>query len=164
MSTSIDKPVVNGDDGAWGDKLNTALDVVVAAINVNETAAAAKLPLAGGALTGRVDAKTATQAHTHLASGASITFDLSSALSFDNTVTGATTFAFSNVPATTNALLGVIVRLVNGGSAAMTFPGSVKWPGGTAPALTAAGTDMLVFLSDDAGVTWRGVLAAKDVK
>jgi hypothetical protein len=164
MPTTIDKPVVNGDDGAWGDKLNTALDAIVTGVNANETAAAAKLPSAGGAMSGRLDAKTATQAHVHLASVATITFDLSAALSFDNTVTGATTFAFSNVPATTNALLGVIVRLVNGGSAALTFPGSVKWPGGTAPALTVAGTDILVFLSDDAGVTWRGVLAAKDVK
>lgn len=161
---AIVKPTVNGDDNLWGTKLNDALDVLVGAANDNAAAAASKLPIAGGAMSGRLDALTATQAHVHLASASPATLDLATALSFDVTITGATTFAFANVPAVNNTLLGVILRIVNGGSAALTWPGSVKWPSGSAPALTAAGTDMLVFTSDDKGVTWRGVLAAKDVK
>lgn len=164
MSLTITKPAVGGDNGSWGSKLNAALDAIVAAVNANTTSDAAKLPLAGGALSGRVDAHTATQAHAHLSSASPATLDLSAALSFDITVTGATTFAFSNVPAVAGSLLGVILRVVNGGSAALTWPGSVKWPAGAAPALTAAGTDILVFLSDDGGTTWRGVLSAKDVR
>lgn len=165
MIYAITKPTVNSDDNQWGQKLNDALDVLVGAANDNAAAAAAKLPLAGGALTGRLDAETATQAHVHLASVSPAVLDVAAALSFDVTINAATTFSFANadtLPA--NALVGVILRVVNGGSAALTWPGSVKWPSGSAPALTAAGTDLLVFTSDDKGVTWRGVLAAKDVR
>jgi hypothetical protein len=129
MSLSIIDPTVGGDNGSWGTKLNTALDAIVTFCNTLQTSIAASLALAGGTMLGLLNVKTMTTiAHLHLASAASQTLDLSAAQSFDFTITGATAFAISNPPATVNALSGFVLRLVNGGSAAITWPASVKWP------------------------------------
>jgi len=79
------------------------------------------------------------------------------------TVAGATTWTFSN-PIAGSAVTGFILELTNGGSAALTWPASVKWPGGTVPTFTAAGIDVLTFFTDDGGTTYRGVLSMLDSK
>lgn len=79
------------------------------------------------------------------------------------TTTGATTWTFSGAAAT-GTVTAVTLELANGGSATQTWPASVKWDGGTAPTLTAAGLDVLEFYTRDGGTTWRGFLAAKDSK
>jgi hypothetical protein len=164
MSLSIIDPTVGGDNGSWGTKLNTALDAIVTFCNTLQTSIAASLALAGGTMLGLLNVKTSTIAHLHLASAASQTLDLSVAQSFDFTVTGATAVVISNPPATANALSGFVLRLVNGGSAAISWPASVKWASGTAPTLTAAGKDVLVFLTDDNGTTFNGALSIKDAR
>jgi len=79
------------------------------------------------------------------------------------TVAGVTTFAFSNPPA--SAAGGFILELTNGGSSTVNWPASVtKWPGGVAPTLTASGVDVLVFVTDDSGTTWRGIASMLDSK
>ena len=75
---------------------------------------------------------------------------------FSATVGGITTWTFSNPLASPNAC-GFVIELTNGGANAITWPAAVKWPSGTAPTLTAAGVDVLVFITDDGGTTWRGV-------
>ena len=75
---------------------------------------------------------------------------------FSATVGGITTWTFSNPLASPNAC-GFVIELTNGGAYAITWPAAVKWPSGTAPTLTAAGVDVLVFITDDGGTTWRGV-------
>ena len=163
MPFSVIDPTVGGDVGSWGTKLNTALDAIVAQINTNIASDAAKLPLAGGALTGRLDAKTSTMAVATLgASSGAIALDLVVAQYFIGTITGATTFSFSNVPAV--GAQGVILRLTNPGAGAITWPTGTKWPGGSAPAFTVAGIDVVVLISDDAGTTWRANVAMKDVR
>lgn len=77
------------------------------------------------------------------------------------TVTGAITWTFSNAPASPNAG-GFVLKLINGGSQTQVWPASVKWPSGTAPTLSASGTDVLTFITDDAGTTWRGVASMTD--
>jgi hypothetical protein len=77
------------------------------------------------------------------------------------TVAGATTFTFSNPLASPNAC-GFILELTNGGSATITWPTAVRWPGGTAPTLTTSGVDVLVFVTDDGGTNWRGVASMLD--
>lgn len=74
---------------------------------------------------------------------------------FQGTVTGSTTFSFTNPSAAANVAQGFVLEITNGGAAAITWPASVKWPGNIVPLLTASGTDVLVFVTDDAGVTWR---------
>jgi hypothetical protein len=77
-------------------------------------------------------------------------------------LSGATTFAFSN--AGNGAAYPVSLLISNGGNYTVTWPSSVKWPGGVAPVLTVGGTDLLAFITHDAGINWRGVVAGKDIK
>ena len=81
-------------------------------------------------------------------------------LELGNVVTGTvdtstTTFTFSNPPASGTAGSFTLV-LTNGGSQTVNWPASVTWAGGIAPSLTAAGVDLLSFLTINAGTTWRG--------
>jgi hypothetical protein len=78
------------------------------------------------------------------------------------TVSGATTWTFSN-PVSSPDACGFILELTNGGSATQTWT-NVRWPGGTAPTLTASGVDILTFVTDDAGANWRGVASMLDSK
>lgn len=75
---------------------------------------------------------------------------------FSATIGGATTWTFSNPLASPNAC-GFVLELTNAGAYAITWPAAVKWPSGTAPTLTAAGVDVLVFITDDGGTNWRGI-------
>ena len=86
------------------------------------------------------------------------TIDLTLGNSVTATTTGATTWTFSN-PTASPALSGFVLKLVNGGSATQTWPGTVDWPAATAPTLTTSGTDVLVFITCDGGTTWYGFTA-----
>jgi hypothetical protein len=103
--------------------------------------------------------------HNVLGSGSGTrTIDLSLGNYVSATATGITTWVFSN-PIASPASIGFVLELTNGGSATQNWPaGSVKWPGGTAPTLTAAGVDVLTFITDDGGTTWRGVASMLDSK
>jgi len=89
--------------------------------------------------------------------------DCSLASVFSRTVSGATTLTVSNVAASGN-VSSFILELTNGGSATVTWWAGVKWAGGTAPTLTAAGVDILGFYTRDGGATWRGTMMSKDSK
>ena len=72
--------------------------------------------------------------------------------------TSANTFTFSN-PSATGKSCSFTLILTNGGSQTVNWPGAVDWPGGSAPALTTTGVDVLVFTTGDAGTRWYGVAA-----
>lgn len=95
--------------------------------------------------------------------GSAYTFDLSTANFFSATLDQNCTFTFSN-PAGTGDFCGFVLALTNGGAFTITWPGSVNWPAGTAPTLTAAGLDILVFVTYNAGTDWSGLVAGLDVK
>ena len=85
-------------------------------------------------------------------------------LTLGNTVTGtvdtsATTFTFSN-PTATDECCSFTLFLTNGGSQTITWPASVDWPAATAPTLTEAGLDILVFTTVDGGTVWHGMVAS----
>src|SRR5437879_10101803 len=89
--------------------------------------------------------------------GGTTTLDLNQttgARVFVFTVSGASTLAFSNVPAAT-FYAAIILKILNGGAFALTFPASVKWLStGTpnaAPALLTSGTDWVLLETLDAG-------------
>lgn len=75
------------------------------------------------------------------------------------TITGNTTFSFTGVPQTGATV--VVMQLTNGGSQTITWPSSIKWVGGTAPKFTAAGDDIVVLTTNDAGATWYGIVNLK---
>jgi hypothetical protein len=81
---------------------------------------------------------------------------------FIKTAAGALTWTATNVPAT--RAYSFILELTNGGTGTQTWYSGTKWPGGTAPTLVASGVDVLGFITDDGGTTWRGVQLMKDSK
>lgn len=74
---------------------------------------------------------------------------------FRKTATGTLTWTFINPPAASRSYI-FSLRLQNGGVASQFWPSSVRWPGGTAPTLTASGFDLLLFETDNGGTSWRG--------
>lgn len=94
--------------------------------------------------------------------------DLSLGNWFTKTITAATTFTASNVPAT-GTVASFILELTNGGAFTISWSASfgtnvIDWAGGTQPTLTAAGKDVLGFYTYDGGATWIGLVLGKDVK
>ena len=77
--------------------------------------------------------------------------------------TAAQTFTFTN-PTASDELCGFTLVLTNGGSQTVNWPASVDWAGGTAPTLTTAGVDILVFITNDAGTIWHGMISSGDSK
>lgn len=147
--------------GAYGDL--TGLPTLVTALNglsdVTLTSVGAQDRLRHDG-TGFVNAPPILRSALGNATGAT-TINLNNAEFFTATATGAVTWTFSNPR---GDAAGFVLRLTNGGAFAQTWPASVDWPGGTAPTLTAAGVDVLVFVTDDGGTTWRGALSMGDSK
>lgn len=117
------------------------------------SASSTYLALTGGTLTQVSQAIVAVSASA---------IDCSAGNFFTKTASGALTWTFTNVPSA--KAFTVILELTNGGTGTQTWPAAVKWPGGTAPTLVASGVDVLGFITDDGGTTWRGVQLMKDSK
>lgn len=79
--------------------------------------------------------------------------DCSTANYFTKTINGASTFTFSNPPATRAYAFALELTHTSG---AVTWPTTVKWPADTAPTLTAGKTHIFIFVTDDGGTRWRG--------
>ena len=91
-------------------------------------------------------------------------FDLVNGNVFTATVdTSTKTFTFSN-PSDSGVSCSFTLLLTNGGSQTVNWPGAVDWGAGAAPTLTAAGLDVIVFTTLDAGSTWYGFAAGLDIK
>lgn len=159
MSTTTNygwtKPTVGGDTDAWGGELNTDLDSIDATVFAVSGVANAALPKAGGTMTGALHAAGEDFVHTAVTPAAgTATCDLSLGNSFSFTVSGATTIALTNLPAS-GKFFQLRLEITNGGSAALTYFSGVRTPGGSGVGvLTAAGKDVLYFTTRDAGANW----------
>lgn len=99
-------------------------------------------------------------------SGATPTVSLSAGGSFSLTLSANTTLTFADAPATGSAGFSLKIKQDASGSGfTVTWPGSVQWPGGTAPELTATAdkSDVFVFTTDDGGSSFVGLVAGKDI-
>ena len=134
------------------------------------------LPLAGGTMTGNIVGGDTTVSAVNLKDfgivnnaigsigGGSQAIDLELGNSVSATVdTSTTTFTFTN-PTADDELCIFSLVLTNGGSQTVNFPASVDWEGGTAPTLTTAGVDILVFATVDGGTNWHGQSYSLDSK
>ena len=74
---------------------------------------------------------------------------------FTKTITGATAFTFTNIPAS-GTEYSMTVELDLNGNNGVTWPASVKWPADTAPAITDGKTQLFMFVTVDGGTKWRG--------
>tara|TARA_B100000902_G_scaffold2515_1_gene3181 strand:- start:524 stop:1297 length:774 start_codon:yes stop_codon:yes gene_type:complete len=72
---------------------------------------------------------------------------------FTKTITGSTTFTFSNVPG--SCVYSFTMEVTCNGSNSITWPAAVKWPLDTAPTLTDGKTQLFTFITDDGGTRWR---------
>lgn len=109
------------------------------------------------------DAGTAEDAET--LTGTSVTINLRTGNNFIHTLSGNTTYTFSN-PASSGTASAFTLKLVqdSGGSGyTVTWPTSVDWPDATAPTLTstASAVDIFVFITHDGGTTYYGFTAGQ---
>jgi len=85
--------------------------------------------------------------------------------SFSLTLSGNTTFTFSNPPASGTAYSFSIEIIQDAGASGytVTWPTSVDFPAATAPTLTATASavDVFVFTTRDGGTTWYGFTAGQ---
>ena len=77
---------------------------------------------------------------------------------FTKTISGNSTFTFSNPPA--SGTVGSFTLELTHSSGTVTWPSSVKWPADTAPTLTTGKTHLFVFVTDDGGSRYRGAALA----
>jgi len=82
---------------------------------------------------------------------------------FSHTLTEATTFTFSNPPATGTAYAFTLKIVQDSTARAITWPASVDWPAATAPTIsaTSGAVDVFVFLTHDGGTIWYGFTAGQ---
>ena len=130
----------------------------------------AALPATGGSMTGNVDFNDNViqeacimdyAEKTQAAAANDIDLSLGNVQTY--TLSGSQSLTFSNPPASPKA--GSFTLFVtNGSSATLTWPTSVKWPGGNQPDLTASGLDVIVFTTIDGGINWYGFLSGADCK
>lgn len=78
---------------------------------------------------------------------------------FKKTITGNTTFSFTNTPIARVSWFSM--KLTNGGAFTTSWPASVKWQSSVPPALTISGKDTLGFITYDDGATWTGTMSVK---
>ena len=93
------------------------------------------------------------------------TVDCEAGNTFMHTLTEATTFTFSNPPATGTGYSMSIEIIQDAGATgfAVTWPASVDWPAATAPTLTATASavDVFIFTTRDGGTIWYGFTAGQ---
>jgi hypothetical protein len=120
-----------------------------------------RLALTGGTMTGDLTMGTgAALIERQVALGTGSAIAVNTGAVFSKTISGATTFTVTGIPAS-GAVSSFMLDLTNGGSATVTWWANVKWAGGTAPTLTASGRDLLGFMTYDGGTTWSGMMLGK---
>ena len=179
-ATSAEKDYCLKGDGTWGEVASTSakeiasLDVEPTASNTSDldngslifwnTSSAQNAPqpvyTSGNQTIGGVKTFTAgIFGGTVAMSGNAI--DCSAGTSFTKTITGSTTFSFTNVPSDATCCVTLILK--NGGNYTVTWPASVKWTEDTIPDLMQNGTDVLTFITCDGGLTWYGTTTCMGV-
>lgn len=98
--------------------------------------------------------------------GTTPTADLSTASVFTITLSGATTFTFTNPPSSGTAQGFTIVATQNASSNYnITWPAAVKWQFGAGPTVTtsANAVDIFTFFTPDGGTTYYGFVAGQNM-
>ena len=105
--------------------------------------------------------KPLTYQETYVASSAAstVTLNLATGTSFSLTMDQATTFAFSNPPGSGTAFSFTLFLTQHSTAVAITWPNTVDWAGGSAPAAAAANAvQAYAFFTRDGGTTYYGFL------
>lgn len=115
-------------------------------------------------ITGEIVADSYNESYSSL-SGTSPAANCENGNHFSLTLTGNSTFTFTNPPASgTSFTFSIEIKQDAGASGyTVTWPASVDWPAATAPTLTATASaiDFFVFTTRDGGTTWYGFTAGQ---
>jgi hypothetical protein len=152
-------PVPGSDTNTWGEILNDFLAVEHNTDGSLDASASlsTRISTTGGGKEGTA-ASTATTGATNLSLTSGNVQVLTLAVSTTITLSGATSG--------TACSLSLYIKQDGTGGRTVTWPASIKWPGGAAPVLsTAANTiDLIVLETLDGGTTWYGTLAGADYR
>lgn len=151
------KPTPGGSRNVWGGELNAALDAIDSTVHGVKTTAEAALPRTGGDLTGNVTAK--LKDHPDVPVAGTLALSLADGNAHRARLLGNATVTIAAAPEGKTSAF--VLRLTNGGGKTITWPASVRWPGGTQPTLTTDGVDVLGFLTFD-GLVWDAMLLTRD--
>ena len=118
----------------------------------------------GADVTGELIADSYNETYAAL-SGTTPAVNCETGNSFSLTLSGNTTFTFSNPPASgTSYTFSIeIIQDASASGYTVTWPASVDWPAATAPTLTATASakDVFVFTTRDGGTNWYGFTAGQ---
>lgn len=120
-------------------------------VGTSDTQTLTNKSLAAPTMTGAIFANGSQQGN--ITAVAALDIDCSAGNYFTKTINGASAFTFSNVPSSRAYSFTLELTHTSG---AVTWPGTVQWPNGTAPTLTTGKTHLFVFVTDDGGTRWRG--------
>jgi uncharacterized protein YaiE (UPF0345 family) len=98
-------------------------------------------------------------------SGTSVTINLRDGDNFVHTLSGNTTYTFSNPGASGKASSFTLKVTQDSSPRTITWPSSVDWPGGTAPTIStgSANVDVFAFITYDGGTTYYGFTAGQEM-
>lgn len=89
------------------------------------------------------------------------TLDLATGTVFSHAPASSPTYVFSNPP-TSGTAYGFTLKVTPSATVTITWPTSVDWPAGTAPAAPASGsTSVFVFYTQNGGFTYYGFVAGE---
>lgn len=148
-NASGDSVTVNAASWTFANTTTATGTISIQKLGINQASPALAFDINGGAC-------------TNIVSVAASAIDCTTGTYFIKTASGALTWTISNTPA--SRAYSFLLELTNGGTGTQTWFSGTKWPGGTAPTLTTSGVDVLGFITDDGGTTWRGVQLMKDSK
>lgn len=97
-------------------------------------------------------------------SAGTLTLNLSTATLFYVTLNSTTSVIFSNPPSSPKVFSFTLQLVGNGSSYTITWPASVKWSDGIAPAITTTNgkIDTLTFMTHNGGTTWFGFVSGQN--
>jgi hypothetical protein len=162
-----------GASGTWGINISGNAATATNSTQLGGTAAASYALLASPTFTGTPAAPTAavntnttqlattafvqTQIAARFLRGitavAALDIDCSLGNYYTKTINGDSTFTFSNVPV--GSAYAFTLELTHT-SGTITWPATVVWPDDTPPDLTTGRVHLFTFLTDNAGLLWRG--------
>ena len=113
----------------------------------------------------RPEFKDYAETKTALSAAASVTVDITDGNVFTITPDQNTTFVFSNPSASGKSCAFTLIWTQDSSDRTITWPGSVDWAGGSAPAVTSGSgkIDIYTFFTLDAGTIWYGFQAGADM-
>lgn len=99
-------------------------------------------------------------------SASTLTLDLNTATVFDVSLnSNINTLTLSNVQSSGRSSSFVLIFTADGTARSVTWPGSFRWPSGTAPTLTSTNTkkDVFIFFTVDGGTNWQAFISGQNL-